>query len=141
MTSATIKSIFRAVAVTATLALALPVFGQAIQTRVTIPVAFELGHDSMPAGHYILQRAFGTGQMFITDPAGVQRAFMTLPVGGTQSPYDGKLVFEKMGHTYRLAEVYLIGAPNGVRIPATKSQVEMAKQQKPDRLEVAMVRR
>ena len=139
MMTAKFNSIFRAVALTATLALALPVFGQGTQTRVNIPLDFEMGNHSMSAGDYIFERQIGNWQMLITDPAGVKRAMMTIPVGSTQTPFKGKLIFEKMGNTYRLAEVHITGAPNGVQIPPTKAQVELAKRQKPVRIEVAMV--
>ena len=49
MMTANFNSIFRAVAMTATLALALPVFGQTL-TRVNIPLDFEMGSHSMSAG-------------------------------------------------------------------------------------------
>ncbi len=141
MMTAKFNSTFRAVALAATLALALPVFGQATQTRVNIPVDFEMGQHSMSAGSYTFERHPTGWQMFVTDPAGVKRAMMTIPVGSTQTPFSGKLVFEKLGATYRLAEVHLAGAPNGVQIPPTKAQALLAKQQKPARLEIAMVRK
>jgi hypothetical protein len=141
MMTAKFNSKFRAVALTAALALALPVFGQATQTRVNIPLDFEMGQHSMAAGQYVFERHPTGWQMFITDPAGVKRAIMTIPVGSTRTPFTGKLVFEKLGATYRLAEVHLTGSPNGVQIPRTKAQVELAKRQKPTRLDVAMVRK
>ncbi|HEY3442508.1 MAG TPA: hypothetical protein VGK29_17245 [Paludibaculum sp.] len=135
------NSIFRAAALTAALALAMPVFGQATQTRVNIPLAFEMGKDSMPAGDYVIQANSGSWQMLITDPTGAQRVIMTIPVGNPKTPLEGKLVFQRLGSTYRLAEVYLAGAPTGVQIPATKAQIELAKRQKTERFEVAMIRR
>jgi hypothetical protein len=141
MMTAQFNSIFRALAVTATLALAMPVFGQAAQTRVDIPLAFEVGKESMPAGQYTFERLHGSWQMLITDPSGVTRAFMTIPVGDPRTPANGKIVFEKLGGAYRLAEIHLTGAPNGVQIPATKAQIELAKLQRPEQLEVAMVRK
>lgn len=141
MMTAKFNSLFRAVALTATLALALPVFGQATQTRVNIPLAFEMGHESMPAGDYILERNTTASQVLITNPSGVKRVYMAFPVGSNQTPFHGKLVFERMGATYRLAEVYLTGAPHGMRIPATKEQIELAKVQRPVRIEVAMASR
>jgi len=141
MMTAKFNSMFRAAAFAAALALAMPVFGQATQTRVNIPLAFEMGKDSMPAGDYVIQAGSGSSRMIITDPSGVQRAVLTIPVGNPNTPVQGKLVFQRLGSTYRLAEVHLAGAATGVQIPATKAQIELAKRQKTERVEVAMLRR
>ena len=133
------RSIFRVVALTATFAAALPAFGQATQVRVNIPLAFEMGEHSMPAGQYKFERHHAAWQILVTDPKGIQRVFMTIPVGSPRTPEQGKLIFEKLAGSYRLAEVHLTGAPNGVLIPATKAQRELAKAQPPQRV-VAMVR-
>jgi len=139
MKTVKMNSTFRAVALAATLALALPIFGQAAQSRVNIPLGFEMGKFSMPAGQYVFERDSAGWQVYVTDPAGVKRAMMTIPVGSIDAPSHGKLVFERMGQTYRLAEIHLAGSPNGVQIPPTKAQVELAKRQRPVRIEVAMV--
>jgi len=141
MMTAKFNSIFRAVAMTAALALALPVFGQATLTSVKIPLDFEMGSHSMSAGQYLFERSATGWQMYVTDPKGVKRVIMTIPVGTINSREAGKLDFERMGATYRLAEVHLIGSSTGVQIPPTKAQVELAKQKKPARFEVAMVQR
>lgn len=140
MFTAKFNSMFRVIALTATLATALPVFGQATQARVNIPVAFEMGDHSMPAGKYKFERHHASWQILVTDPKGIQRVFLTIPVGNPRTPQQGKLVFENLAGSYRLAEVHLTGAPNGVEIPPTKAQRELAKVQRPERLEVAMVR-
>lgn len=140
MITAKFNSIFRVVALTATFAAALPAFGQATHVRVNIPLAFEMGEHSMPAGQYKFERHHASWQILVTDPKGVQRVFMTIPVGNPRTPEQGKLVFERLGGAYRLAEVHLTGAPNGVEIPATKAQRQLAKVQRPERVEVAMVR-
>lgn len=139
MMTAKFNSIFRAIALTAAVCVVMPVFGQTTKARVDVPLAFEVGTESMPAGQYTFERDTTSWQMLITDPAGVTRAVMTTPVGDPRSPIDGKLVFEKTGDSYRLAEIHLAGAPNGVKVPATKTQIELAKRQRPQHVEVAMV--
>ena len=141
MMTAKFNSIFRAVAVAAALTLALPVFAQGSRTRVNIPMAFEMGQHSMPAGQYLFERQLSGAPLYVTDPSGVMRAFMTIPTGSSQTPFEGKLVFEKMGGTYRLAEIHITGAPSGMQIQATKAQIELAKRQKPVRIEVALARK
>ncbi len=140
MMTANFKSLFRAAALTAALALALPVFAQGNQTRVNIPLAFELGEHSMPAGDYMFERQFTGSTLHVTDPSGVKRAYLTHPAGSAHDPFKGKLVFYKTGDVYRLAEVHLTGAPSGVKVPATRTQIEIAKRQKPVRIEVALAR-
>ncbi|MBI5282916.1 MAG: hypothetical protein HY858_14620 [Candidatus Solibacter usitatus] len=126
-------------AVMVCVALAVPA-AAATMVRVEIPFAFDAAEIAMPAGQYVIERSLGAGMLYLTNEKGEKRVVMTVPVGNPNQPHNPRLVFEKYGATYRLAEVHMAGMHAGAGIPATKNQMLVAKRQWPERVVVALVR-
>ena len=141
MTTKWLTSTFSALAAVLCLAGALPASAnQMAPIRVTVPFAFEAGDHAMPAGIYSIEHRSANATLILTSPDGERRALLTLPAGDPVNPKSPRLVFEKAGDTYRLAEVWVSGGA-GANIPATKSQMLVAKTAKKERVELALVRK
>jgi hypothetical protein len=127
----------------AVLAAGLPALANpAAPIRVTVPFAFEAGDRAMPAGAYEIEHRAANGMLIVTEPNGERRALATFATGDPANPKSPRLVFEKVGATYRLAEVWVTGASAGAGIPPTKAQkMLIAKGAKKERVEIALVRK
>lgn len=122
------------------LAAAIPVMANpAAPIRVTVPFAFEAGEHGMPAGNYEIEHRSANAILVVTAPNGERHALLTFPTGDPANPKSPRLVFEKVGGTYRLAEVWVTGAATGAGVPATKAQMLVAKNAKRERVEIALV--
>lgn len=104
--------------------------------RITVPFAFEAGVHSLPAGQYLVQHRTGNGIVVFTLPDGTRRILIAFPTGNPANPKGPRMVFERMGGTCRLAEVWTAGAAHGGGIPETKAQKLLARQLKKERVEV-----
>ena len=141
MTTNRLISTFGALALVVCLAGALPAFAnQMAPIRVTVPFAFEAGDHAMPSGSYYIEHRSANATLIITAPDGHRHALLTLPAGDPANPKSPRLIFEKAGDSYRLAEVWVSGGA-GAGIPATKSQLLVAKNAKKERIEIALVRK
>ncbi|MGC4048177.1 MAG: hypothetical protein QM757_00465 [Paludibaculum sp.] len=139
MTTGKKFTIFGAIAMALSLMTAMPAFGAT--ARVSIPFAFEASSVSLPAGNYLLETSdSGTG-LFLTCKEAGRNAIIVAPGGEVKSRFDGKLVFEHQGSTYRLAQAQINGSPSVMRIPATHAQLLMAKDSKVERVELALNRK
>jgi len=79
--------------------------------------------------------------LFLTGKEAGKNAIIVAPAGEAKSRFEGKLVFEHVGSTYRLAQAQVIGAISVMRIPATHAQLLMAKDQPAERIELALNRK
>ena len=141
MTTGRLSSTFRVLAVAMSLA-ALPVMASSKPAvRVTVPFAFEAGEHAMPAGEYTVEQPASGGAIYITAPDGERRALMTFPAGNPSQPKSPRLVFERFGGSYRLAEVWAAGASTGAALPMTRSQMLVAEHGRRERVEIALARR
>lgn len=126
-------------AVMVCVALAVPA-AAATMVRVEIPFAFDAAESILPAGQYVIERSLTSGLMYLRSEKSETKVMMTVPVGNSNQAQAPRLVFEKRGATYRLAEVYMAGMNSGAGIPATKRQLLVAKRQSPERIVVALAR-
>lgn len=132
-------STFGALAAVLCVAAAMPAFANpAAPIRVTVPFAFEAGDHALPAGEYQIEHRSSNATLVVTAPDGERHALLTFPTGDPSNPKSPRLVFEKAGGTYRLAEVWVTGAATGAGVPATKSQLLVAKGAKKERVELAL---
>jgi hypothetical protein len=135
------KLIFQTSAVAALLwlAAAAPVMANAAAPiRVTVPFAFEAGEHAMPAGRYEVEHRPASAMLVLTAPTGERHILLTFMTGDPANPKSPRLVFEKIGGTYRLAEVWVSGAATGAGVPPTKAQMLVAKNAKKERVEIAL---
>lgn len=133
-------STFSALAAILCLAAAMPASANPMAAiHVTVPFAFEAGERAMPAGEYEVEHRSANSTLVITAPSGERHALLTFPTGDPANPKGPRLVFEKVGGTYRLAEVWVTGAATGAGVPATKAQMLVAKGAKRERVEIALV--
>ncbi|MBN9659477.1 MAG: hypothetical protein J0H49_14940 [Acidobacteria bacterium] len=139
MTTGKRFTIFGAIAMVMCLTMALPAFGAT--ARVSIPFAFEASTVSLPAGEYLLETSDSGTVLFLTGKEAGKNAIIVAPAGEAKSRFEGKLVFEHVGSTYRLAQAQVIGAISVMRIPATHAQLLMAKDQPAERIELALNRK
>lgn len=143
MTNKKFRSMFAAVAVVVCLAVAVPAFGATAAARVTIPFAFEAANLSLPAGEYQIERTSNGSGIYLANAQGEKWAILTCPTGNPSRFEAPRVVFERSGSTYRMATMYFAGTSGAAAIPATKSQMTVARNNpsdKADRIELALFR-
>ncbi len=130
-----------AVAVVA-IAAALPVLAQTITLKANIPFEFMVGEKVMPAGQYQIT---GTGSPDVLRLEDFEAHSVVL--AATQREYirtdqpaaATKLVFNRYGNRYFLAEVVNGYAETGMRLPVTHAERELAKTASLQREEIVVV--
>ncbi len=133
-------TVLSAMALSICMAGALPAQSLSQAVRVSVPFSFQARSQALPAGEYYIEYRQANSTLVITEPRGERHAVLTTPIGDPNGPKSPRLVFERTGNSYRLAEVWVGGAA-GAWIPATKSQMLVAKGETPERVEVALVRK
>ena len=108
-------------------------FGQNGQPRskVDIPFEFRIGTMVMPAGEYQVSLVFGSYSSLLSFDCSRCRAHafaMTYNVGGGHNARtEGRLVFNRYGDTYFLAEVWTSGSAVGNAVIKTEAEREIAR--------------
>ncbi len=112
--------------------LAASAFGQQVQKLVAdIPFEFHYGNAVMPAGHYevdltaINVRGLVSVECYTCQ---VRAAALTNNVGGgPNAPTEGRLVFNKYGDTFFLAQVWAPGSVHGSALNKSKTEREISR--------------
>ena len=132
--------LFRIAICGALLALASAAMGQ---TRpgdvvVDVPFAFNVGAQTLPAGHYIVAAMDDAIRIFNSQTNGLY-----VPThSATRTASDGsKLVFHRYGNRYFLAEIWTRGSDSGWQIPQTSLERELATQRTVPRTQVLVALR
>jgi hypothetical protein len=100
-----------------------------------IPFEFNVPGASMPAGAYRVD--LNSPNMLVLRAGGHATAVMTRAAASVNPPDQAKLVFDRAGNTYFLADVWSIGT-FGRRVPTTRQERNLAKRMPaPDRVIVA----
>jgi hypothetical protein len=123
------------------LSAALPAFG-ANPVRTYVPFAFEAGTYSLPAGHYLVERGANGSFLYLHNlDKNNTIAVGTNPEGNSNDPKSPRLVFERLGEGYRLAEVWVAGSALGHSIQPTRQQMLVAaRQARGERVVIALSR-
>lgn len=103
------------------------------RVRVNIPFAFEAKSEMLPAGQYVFERAGMGGSAMMRIQSVEHRTavtILTLPARSTADNYNPHLMFEVLGGTHRLSEIWTAGSDAGAVVPRTKQQEIAAKQEK-----------
>ena len=129
-TSAMYKSILSTVAfVSGYLMLAAPAVAQQNSYAVTVPFAFSVGNQTLPAGEY---RVGEIGQGPVVMIRGVDNSASTLVIPTfiarqTDRGLEAKLVFHQYGSRRFLSEVWFWGSDRGTKLSASQAEIEYAK--------------
>ena len=110
-------------------------FGQQ-NLRVDIPFEFHFADVVMPAGQYVVDteaRNIHNLLSFDCDACRVHAVAIPYAVGGRDVSSEGRLIFNKYGDTYFLAEVWVPGRIQGMALSKSKTERELARVSLPAR--------
>jgi hypothetical protein len=110
-----------------TLLTATSVLAQPPSLRANVPFEFTVGAKALPAGQYQITRLAGDASIRITavekGPAAVATVITRLWGGIHTSPQDAHLVFDQVGDTSFLSEIWIPGM-DGFPVHSTKGKHE-----------------
>jgi hypothetical protein len=125
------KTYFSLILVAAALLFASTAQAQAIHVKADIPFDFVVGDTVYPAGTYTIAPTSQSSNALLLD-GGDARALvipnhcsLSLPSKST------KLVFDRMGSSYFLSQVWVAGRSDGREFPKSKAELQMAKNHTP----------
>jgi hypothetical protein len=119
------KKYFILALVAAALVFASTAQAQALRVRADIPFDFVVGNTVYAAGTYTIGPATQNSNALLVD--GDTRGFI-IPneCSSTQPAQSTKLVFDRMGDTYFLHQIWVQGNATGREIPKGKAELRMA---------------
>ena len=115
------------------LALTVLLLATAAQAQTTvkasIPFAFVVGDHAYPAGEYTVKSLSQNGAALGIDSANDPETRFTISSACTtgQPATETKLVFQRMGDSYFLYQVWTAGYTLGRELPKSKTQVQITK--------------
>jgi hypothetical protein len=92
--------------------------------NVDIPNSFTLNDKVLPAGKYTIERSPVAESLLLLRGEGRTMFFSTLPVLSANASKGSKLIFDKVGDSYFLSEIWVSGATAADAIPKSRSQKE-----------------
>ena len=98
--------------------------GSKQQLRFNVPFDYKVGNVIMKAGDYSVQRAGGTENALLIRGNGSSAFTLSGSVSGKAAGED-KLVFNKYGDQYFLAQVWMQGEETGAQLPRTRTENEL----------------
>jgi hypothetical protein len=105
--------------------------GSKQQLRFNVPFDYKVGNATMKAGDYSVQRAGDTENALLIRGNGSSAFTLSGSVSGKAAGED-KLVFNKYGDQYFLAQVWMQGEETGAQLPRTRSEKELMSKAQPD---------
>jgi hypothetical protein len=96
--------------------------------EATIPYAFVVGNDTLPAGQYTIRLSDDTNlNLFVVRSTNGRTAafFQTRDVQANEPPRRTELVFDKIGDTYFLSQIWLTGSKLGVELEKSKAEQKL----------------
>jgi len=108
-------------------ALAVPVVHaqSSIALTANVPFAFSIDGKALPAGAYEV-RDIGSRATLIETKDGKDHVLGMYAYAGATKPGESKLVFHKVGDRYFLAEIWSSSRGQGLSVPKSKMEKEMA---------------
>ncbi|MEK7407098.1 MAG: hypothetical protein AAB225_18655 [Acidobacteriota bacterium] len=114
-----------------TLILLLATFAWAqssITLEAKIPFEFRVGKAILPGGDYTIHPNLVPGAVALRNTDRSAAAIvLTLAAQANKAPERSKLVFNRYGDTYFLAQVWHAGNNRGIEVRKTKAEREMAR--------------
>lgn len=106
--------------------------GQMPVAEGNVPFDFHVGQTLLPAGQYKLSQS--NDILIIRAAAGKPTVMLlTLPGSHAATCPNPKLVFQRYGNEYFLSEVWKADSPNGLAVPKSKQERELASRMKTDK--------
>ena len=99
------------------------VHAQTIMTA-TVPFAFSVGQQQLPAGAYAV-REVGDRATLIENKDGQGRVMGIYNYAGPSKADETKLVFDKVGDHYFLTQIWSSASGQGLQIPESKLEKEL----------------
>lgn len=96
--------------------------------EAAIPYAFVVGNQTLPAGKYTIKVADDNNlNLFVVRSTDGRTAefFQTHDVQANQTPRQTELVFNKIGDTYFLSQIWLTGSKLGVDLEKSKAEQKL----------------
>jgi hypothetical protein len=92
--------------------------------RAEVPWEFVANNLTLPSGqYYIADLATGGGVVKISNSKEAKNVFaMTLPLSRRGNSEKGKLVFHRYGNRYFLAEIWIAGEPEGLKLRKSREE-------------------
>lgn len=130
---------------TGMLALALLATTQAVRAQepvqANIPFAFTAGDTALPAGEYRIEKVHGSSHVLLIRCTEGSPAIMvpTLPAASNGPQEKTKLIFDRYGDRYFLAQIWSAGSSRGSELPKSAKEKEqglLARNETPDQVTI-----
>jgi hypothetical protein len=105
--------------------------GSAHEVRANIPFDYKVGNATMKAGDCSIKRA-GTNEALAIRCEWSQAAMVLSRSVISKPAASTKLVFNKYGDQYFLAQIWIEGNETGVQLPKTRVERELMSRAEPD---------
>ena len=125
------KKYFSFVLLAAALLFASTAQAQALHVKADIPFDFVVGNTVYSAGTYTIRPAEEASNALLLDGGDARAILMPNHCSLTLPSKTTKLVFDRMGDTYFLSQVWVEGRTDGREFPRSKSELQMAKNHTP----------
>jgi len=125
------KTYFSFVLVAAALLFASTAQAQAIHVKADIPFDFVVGNTVYSAGTYTIVPATQASSALLLDGGDARAIVMSNHCSLTLPSNSTKLVFDRMGRTYFLSQIWVEGRADGREFPKSKTELQMAKNHAP----------
>jgi len=125
------KTYFSLVLVAAALLFASTAQAQAIHVKADIPFDFVVGNTVYPAGTYTIVPAAEASNALLLDGGDARAMVMSNHCSLNLPSRSTKLVFDRMGSSYFLSQVWVEGRSDGREFSKSKAERRMAKNHTP----------
>lgn len=125
------KNYFSFVLLAAALLFASTAQAQALHVKADIPFDFVVGNTVYSAGTYSIAPATQSSNALLLDGRDTRAIVMPVQCSSALPSETTKLVFDRMGDTYFLRQVWVVGRTDGREFPRSKGEVQMAKNHTP----------
>jgi hypothetical protein len=95
--------------------------------EVKIPFDFTVGAKRMSAGEYTVKYDVPGSLWVVRRDGKAACVVLTMAVQGKVTPEVGKLVFNRYGDSYFLAQIWSPGYDQGRQLPKSKAELEIAR--------------
>jgi len=107
--------------------------------RVTVPFSFHAGQVVLPAGQYSIEQLSTPWTLLIRGKTTSNLIYVrAIPAQKDQREPSSRLVFNKYGDHYFLAQIWSGGTRMGAQLPGSKREREMSTSLHPDRVVLAL---
>jgi len=109
-------------------------YGQTVTVKANVPFNFVVTGGTLPSGEYMLRSVGRIDHAIAISGEGQKSSiFLATPclsLNPLQAPERGKLVFTRYGDQYFLSEIWTEGSTVGHKLPKTRRQMEVAKNER-----------